>query len=191
MVKKEKNYPIYKDKHFTPICKGQPFKGNTINIIQKNDIKDKKHAELQIINTYYSGCVRQRYVNKDNKTYTIYHTFPQHTKWYNKKMTEINDSLHLVVPNSNIVIDCHEYGMTLKNEVEHEGMYFEGNIDNISRLKELSKLMKEFRKILKVNSKDDILSTVKGSKEVIGDDGNAYDAAHINFSKFFKLKGNK
>jgi len=182
---------IYKDKHFTPICKGSPFKGNTINITQKNDVKGKEHAELQIINTYFSGCVRQLYSNKDNKTYTTYNIFPNHTKWYTKKMNDIDSMLYVEVPNSKITIECAPYHLILKTDIEHKGMYFEGNIDNISKLKELNELLKDFKKILKVNSVDNILSTVKESKEIIGNDGTTQDVPHIDFKKFFQLKQDK
>ena len=191
MVKKEKNSPLYKDKAFTPIIKAHPFKGNGINIIQKNDVEGKEHAELQIFNTYFSGSVRQIYSNKDNKTYTTYNIFPNHTKWYTKKMEEINSMLYLEVPNSKITIECAPWHLVLKTNVEHKGMFFEGNIDNISRLQKLNELLKDFKKILKINSIDDILSTVKGSKEIIGNDGTTQNIPHINFNKFFNLKRDK
>ena len=182
---------IHKDKAFTPIIKAHPFKGNTINIIQKNDVEEKEHAELQIINTYFSGCVRQIYNNKDNKTYTVYHVFPNYTKWYNKKMKEINNILYLEVPNSKITIECGPHHLTLMNSVEHNGMFFEGNIDNIDKLKKLNVLLRDFKKILKVNSTDDILSTVKESKEITEDDGTIRTIPHLNFKKYFKLKQDK
>ena len=190
-INKNTKYPIYKDKYFTPICKGAPFKGNTINIIQKNDVKGKQHAELQIINTYYSGCVRQVYNNKDNKTYTTYNIFPNHTKLYTKKMEDIKHHLYLEIPNSKITIECAPYHLVLKTDVEHKGMYFEGNIDNISRLKELNEILKDFKKILKVNTIADIVSTIKGSREIIDNGGQTLSVPHLDFKKYFKLKRDK
>lgn len=184
MVKKEKNYPIHKDKAFTPIIKAHPFKGNTINIIQKNDLDKKEHAELHIINTYFSGCVRQVYNSKNNITYTSYHIYPNYTKWYVEKMNKEfnNEGFFLKVPNSNVEIECTPYHLTLKNSVEHKGMYFEGNIDNISRLKELNVLLRDFKKILKINTEKDILSTIKETKD---------NVVYLDFNKYFTLKQNK
>lgn len=182
-----KNYHI--DKQMTPIIKAHPFKGNTIQITQKNDLtsKDNGTTELHIVNSYYSGCVRQAYISEMNITRLVYHNFPYTSKWYNNKMRNDFNNVTLLfkLPNSNLEIECNEYQAVVRNNSQHKGMFFKGNIDNITQLKRLNELFKDFRKTFKYNTAEDILSLIDLKED------NTSKLKYIDFRKYFSLPMNK
>ena len=58
-------------------------------------------------------------------------------------------------------------------------------------MKELNEILKDFKKILKVNTIADIVSTIKGSREIIDNGGQTLSVPHLDFKKYFKLKRDK
>tara|TARA_B110000967_G_scaffold206439_1_gene253156 strand:+ start:1010 stop:1555 length:546 start_codon:yes stop_codon:yes gene_type:complete len=174
------------NKECTPIVKTSPFKGNTLQITQTKDI-DSKYNTLYIVNSYYNGLVKQTYKNKENITDALYHTYPYNSQWYNNKM--LNDfkdiTLKIKLAGTSMEIECTSYAAFLRTTKTHKGMFFQGNIDNISRLKELSEVMKDFRKIFKNNSAEDILSLIDL------EENNTTEVKYISSNKYFTLKMNK
>lgn len=189
----QKNYyKSIQDKALTPITKGHPFKGSTVNIFQKNgrysdyDKNGKQTFEshpskLFVIHTYYSGCVNQEYCSKDNTTEIRYFVPSIQTKWYRKKMNGLGSKDYSIEMND-IIITAGEFNLYIKKEVKHKGLKLDGNIDNIEELNNLRRLLSEFKRILKVNDLIDI------DKTIINSDS---EEIKLDPKKYFKLKQNK
>lgn len=137
----------------TIIGRKSQFKGNTVNVYtaEKN--------EINIINSYYMDHVRQIYSIKDNNTIIDYNiTGGFNRKWLRKKLEDTCVDLNLnpinglhvdIIMNSHTSCTFNNYGYNMIHKESREGLMFQGNIDNLNKLKELKRTLSNVRKIIK------------------------------------------
>tara|TARA_R100001530_G_scaffold121639_1_gene89133 strand:- start:2386 stop:3024 length:639 start_codon:yes stop_codon:yes gene_type:complete len=137
----------------TIIGRKSQFKGNSVSVYTA------EQNEITVVNSYYTDHTRQIYSIKDNKTiidYNINGGF--NLKWLEKKMRKTCMDLLIhpaagitveVIMNSNMCCNFDFYGYYLTHKESKEGLMFQGNIDNLSKLKELRHILSDVRKIIK------------------------------------------
>jgi len=137
----------------TIIGRKSQFKGNSVSVYTA------EQNEITVVNSYYMDHTRQIYSIKDNKTTLNYNiTGGFNLKWLEKKMRKTCMDLLIhpaagitveVIMNSNMCCNFDFYGYYLTHKENKEGLMFQGNIDNLSKLKELRHILSDVRKIIK------------------------------------------
>jgi hypothetical protein len=137
----------------TIIGRKSQFKGNSVSVYTA------EQNEITVVNSYYMDHTRQIYSIKDNKTIIDYNiTGGFNLKWLEKKMRKTCMDLLIhpaagmtveVIMNSGMCCDFNSHGYNLIHKESKEGLMFQGNIDNLSKLKELRHILSDVRKIVK------------------------------------------
>lgn len=139
----------------TTIISGKSqFRGNTVNMWT---INNKDQEEITVANTYYMGSVHQTYLINDCKTTVKYSCTVPAPKWLRNRIAN-NKSIRIQMKDMYCTFSAWEY--TLCCTAEKEGLMFNGNIDNISTLKELKRILSSVRSIVKKYSYETLTELV-------------------------------
>ena len=149
----------------TIIGRKSQFKGNSVSVYTA------EQNEITVVNSYYMDHIRQIYSIKDNKTIIDYNiTGGFNLKWLRKKIEKTCMDLLIhpaagisveIIVNKGMSCDFNSHGYNLTHKESKEGLMFQGNIDNLSKLKELRHLLSNVREIIKrVNLADLVQHTM-------------------------------
>jgi len=139
------------------------FKGHT------GELRSYSNDELILTNSYYSGCIINKYIVKDNITETTAYIQNAMPKWFFNKIKKAfwgtNSNVIKPLKYSNEfydVIAAYDH-LQLCASYQDEGISFSNHYDNITELKKLQKDLSLFIKTIKKTRIDDIVNSTKDS----------------------------
>lgn len=110
------------------------FRGNTVSMWTCTSNNTK---EIVVSNSYYMGHVIQTYLIKDDITRVEYTNNTPSPKWLRELLSTTNGSYEIRIQMKNMYCHFTSWQYMLCCSVEHKGLMFKGNIDNINTMKEL------------------------------------------------------
>tara|TARA_R100000152_G_C6736675_1_gene160783 strand:- start:1 stop:570 length:570 start_codon:yes stop_codon:yes gene_type:complete len=131
----------------TIIAGKSQFKGNTVNMWT---CTSNSRNEIVVSNSYYMGHVMQTYLINDDITRVEYTNNISSPKWLRELLSTTNAihcDIRIQMKDMYCLFSSWQY--MLSCIVEHKGLMFKGNIDNINTLKELKYILSGVRSIIK------------------------------------------
>ena len=139
------------------------FKGNTVSMWTCTSNNTK---EIVVSNTYYMGSIRQTYLINDDITEVEYTNVIPAPKWLRELLSTTNgNSCEIRIQMKNMYCHFSAWQYMLCCSVEHKGLMFKGNIDNINTMKELKSILSNVRSIVKKYTQEEL--TKLGSTGVV------------------------
>tara|TARA_R100001198_G_scaffold63885_1_gene37504 strand:- start:1791 stop:2399 length:609 start_codon:yes stop_codon:yes gene_type:complete len=141
------------------------FKGNTVNMWT---CTSKKNKEIVVSNSYYMGHVIQTYLINDDTTRIEYTNTIPSPKWLRRLLSTnpvFNNMCDIRIQMKDMYCHFSSWQYMLSCTVEHKGLMFKGNIDNINTLKELKSILGGVRSIIKKYTQEEL--TKLGSTGVV------------------------
>ena len=144
------------------ICNKSQFKGNTINIHTQQNIKEGRSIMLH--NSYYTGSVNQKYNIDKDITISEYYTYTPSPQWLERKIKAIVNKYQLDIIGFNMCIKMNELNIKFSAyqyvaDMKHtdKGLTLQGNLGNLSVLKDIQILVREARNVIKHTDIDELI----------------------------------
>ncbi len=153
------------------------FRGNTVNMWTCN-----KNNEIVVSNSYYTGHVMQTYLINDDITRIEYSNNTPAPKWMNKMFTN-NKAIRIQMKDMHLLFS--EWHYLLGCTTEKKGLMFMGNIDSISTMKELKRILSSVRNIIKRYAYEDVAELA--APEIVEGELHYGDTLIINYDKLLQF----
>lgn len=180
------------DSHKTIIKNQTCGKGMTMSL---KIITDENGEHLRMHNSYFGGTIFQSYSkNIDTTTIKAQIYMMYSPKWLMNKLGSIttNNQAHLIIDDGEVRLEFTGYNGQLHSSIDKKGIAFQGNIQNISAIRQLKSKLTCARDIIKHNSFDELINCAISSKDIESPFGHSVSYEHkLDPHKFFALDGNK
>lgn len=161
------------------IASKSQFRGNTVNMwtCTSND-----RSEIVVSNSYYMGHVIQTYLINDDMTIVEYTNNTPAPKWMTSMFSN-NKDIRIQMKDMYCQFSGWQYVLGCKTE--KKGLMFSGNIDNISTLKELKRILSNVRSIIKRYAYEDVAELA--APEIVEGELHYRDTLVINYDRLVKF----